>query len=102
MLIAAGDSADFLLLFFAAFFAGLGASGVRWLWGLAWLEFDLGADDGEEGVGTGAFWKGEEGGDDLVYGVGFDDAAAVKAGDGAAAGVEEAEVVVDFGCRCDC
>ena len=62
------------------------------------LEFYFGADDGEERVGAGAFWKGEESGDDFVDGVVFDDAAAVEAGDGAAAGVEEAEVVVDFGC----
>ena len=34
---------------------------------------------------------------DLVDGVAADDATAVEAGDGAAAGVEEAEVVVDFG-----
>ena len=61
------------------------------------LEFYFGADDGEEGVGAGAFGEGEEGGDDFVDGVVFDDAAAVQAGDGAAAGVEEAEVVVDFG-----
>jgi hypothetical protein len=37
------------------------------------------------------------GGDDLVDGVVLDDAAAVQAGDGAAAGVEQAEVVVDLG-----
>ena len=80
--------------------------GLLWLWGvgcffdgghLHGLEFYFGADDGEEGVGAGAFGEGEEGGDDLVDGVVFDDAAAVQAGDGAAAGVEEAEVVVDFG-----
>ncbi len=45
--------------------------------------------------------RAEEGGDDLVYGVVFDDAPAVQAGDGAAAGVEEAEIVVDFGCGRD-
>ncbi len=61
------------------------------------LELDLGADDGEEGVGASAFGESENGGDDLVYGVALDDAAAVEAGDGAAAGVEEAEVVVDLG-----
>ncbi len=61
------------------------------------LELDLGADDGEEGVGAGAFGEGEERGDDLVDGVVSDDAAAVQAGDGAAAGVEQAEVVVDLG-----
>ena len=44
-----------------------------------------------------SFRQGEERGDDLVYGVALDDAAAVEAGDGAAAGVEEAEVVVDLG-----
>ena len=80
------------------FFAGLGASAassvVR---ALHRLELYFGADDGEEGVGAGAFGEGEEGGDDLVDGVALDDAAAVEAGDGAAAGVEEAEVVVDFG-----
>ena len=65
------------------------------------LEFYFGADDGEEGVGACAFGECEEGGDDLVDGVVFDDAAAVQAGDGAAAGVEEAEVVVDFGCGGD-
>ena len=37
--------------------------------GLHGLEFDLGADDGEEGVDAGAFGQGEEGGDDLVDGV---------------------------------
>ena len=87
---------------FAAFFAGLswrlGASASTSGGGdLHGLELDLGADDGEEGVGAGAFGKGEEGGDDLVDGVALDDAAAVQAGDGAAAGVEEAEVVVDLG-----
>ena len=77
---------------------GLGASASVFGRGrLHGLEFDFGADDGEEGVGAGAFGEGEEGGDDLVYGVVVDDAAAVQAGDGAAAGVEEAEVVVDFG-----
>ncbi len=82
----------------AVFFAGLGGSGS--LVGGGWLqrfEFDLGADDGEEGVGAGAFGQGEEGGDDFVDGVVADDAAAVQAGDGAAARVEEAEVVVDLG-----
>jgi len=65
--------------------------------GLQWLEFNLGAGDGEEGVGAGGGGKGEEGGDDLVDRVVADNAAAVQAGDGAAARVEEAEVVVDLG-----
>ncbi len=65
------------------------------------LEFDFGADDGEEDVGAGTFGQGEEGGDDFVYGVVLDDSAAVEAGDGAAAGVEQAEVVVDFCCGGD-
>ena len=69
--------------------------------GLEGLEVNLGAGDGEEGVGAGGLGHGEEGGDDLVYGVVADDAAAVEAGDGAAAGVEEAEVVVDFLCGGD-
>ena len=68
---------------------------------LHWLELSSASDDGEEGVGAGAFWKGEECRDDLVDGVVLDDAAAVEAGDGAAAGVEEAEVVVDLGCGGD-
>ena len=70
---------------------------LRWTRLLQGLELDLGADDGEEGVDAGAFGEGEERGDDLVDGVALDDAAAVQAGDGAAAGVEEAEVVVDLG-----
>ena len=61
------------------------------------LELDLGADDGEEGVGAGSFRKGEEGGDDLVYCVALDCSSTMQTRDGAAAGVEEAEVVVDFG-----
>ena len=65
--------------------------------GLEGFEFYLGAGDGEEGVGAGGFGKGEEGGDDLVDRVVADDAAAVQAGDGAAARVEQAEVVVDLG-----
>ena len=39
----------------------------------------------------------EHAGDDLIDGVAADRAAAVQAGDGAAAGVEQAEVVVDLG-----
>ena len=95
------DDADFAD-FFVADFLGLGCVGGLFDGGdLHGLEFYFGADDGEEDVGAGAFGEGEEGGDDLVYGVVFDDAAAVQAGDGAAAGVEEAEVVVDFCCGGD-
>jgi hypothetical protein len=65
--------------------------------GLKRLEFDFCTKDGKEGVGACGFRQCEEGGDDLVDGVVADDAAAVQAGDGSAAGVEEAEVVVDFG-----
>ena len=65
--------------------------------GLEGFEVDFGGGDGEEGVGAGAVWESEQGSDDLVDGVVADDAAAVEAGDGAAAGVEEAEVVVDLG-----
>jgi hypothetical protein len=66
------------------------------------LEFDLGAEDGEEDVGADGWFtfpptQGEEGGNDLVDCVVLDDATTVQAGDGAAAGVEEAEVVVDLG-----
>ena len=94
----ATDDVGFADFFAADFFAGLGGSGSLSVVGLLhWLEFYFGADDGEEGVGAGAFGECEEGGDDLVYGVALDDAAAVQAGDGAAAGVEEAEVVVDLG-----
>ncbi len=74
---------------------GLGGLGGRGL--LERLELDLGTLDGEEGVDAGGFGQGEEGGDDLVDGVVADGASAVEAGDGAAAGVEEAEVVVDLG-----
>ena len=81
--------------FFGRLLDGLGGGGFAFR-GLQGFELDLGADDGEESVDAGANAEGEEGGDDLVDGVAFDDAAAVKAGDGAAAGVEEAEVVVDL------
>ena len=57
------------------------------------LELNFGAGDGEEGVGAGGGGKGEQGGDDLVNRVVADDATTVQAGDGAATGVEEAEVV---------
>ena len=90
------DDADFTDFFEADFF-GFGASGCSIVMGhLHRLEFYFGSDDGKESVGASAFREREEGGDDLVYGVAFDDAAAVQAGDGAAAGVEEAEIVVDF------
>ena len=88
--------------FFRCGFFWLGRVGLLFDGGhLHGLEFDFGAEDGEEGVGAGSFGQGEEGRDDLVHGVVFDDAAAVKAGDGAAAGVEEAEVVVDLCCCCN-
>ncbi len=65
--------------------------------------FDLyvGPDDREERVGAGAFGQGEQGSGDLVDGVVLDDAAAVQAGHGSAAGVEKAEVVVDLSRRRD-
>ena len=46
---------------------------------------------------AGAFAEGEDGGCDFVYGVAADEAVAADAVDGAAAGVEQAHVVVDFG-----
>ena len=84
----------------ACFFGGLlcGPGGNRFgCRPLEGFELDLGADDGEEGVGAGTFAQSGERGDDLVHRIPLDGAAAVQAGDGAAAGVEEAEVVVDFG-----
>ena len=91
--------------FAGGFFCGLGGgSGIGGGGGgfgagalLQRLQMNCGADDGEEGVDAGGLGKCEEGVDDLVDGVAADGAAAVEAGDGAAAGVEEAEVVVDLG-----
>ena len=61
------------------------------------LEPDVAALDGEERVDARAFWLREHARDDLVDGVATDDAAAVQAGDGAAACVEQTQVVVDLG-----
>ena len=89
---------DFLEADFFAGLAGLGGSGTTSVVAaLERFEGDLGADDGEEGVGASGFGQSEQGSDDFVDGVVADDAAAVQAGDGAAARVEQAEVVVDLG-----
>ena len=61
------------------------------------LELDVALLDREEGVDAGGFRQREDAGDDFVDGVPANGAAAVEAGDGAAACVEKAEVVVDFG-----
>src|SRR5581483_4205527 len=90
------------------FFFLRGFCGALWFWlgldlssgncgALHRLEFYFAALDREQCVDAGAFRLREDAGDDLVDGVAADGAAAVQAGDGAAAGVEQAEVVVDFG-----
>jgi len=53
--------------------------------------------DGKEGVEAGAFAESHDAVGYLVYGVAGDQAVADDAVDGAAAGVEQAHVVVDFG-----
>src|SRR6185369_13500365 len=58
--------------------------------GLHGLEFDFCALDGEESVDACAFGLRQNRGNDFVDSVGLDGAAAVKAGHGAATGVEEA------------
>ena len=92
------DGTDLTDFFEADLFAGLGgADGASVVEGWRGSDLNLGAGDGEEGVGAGGSGESKEGGDDLVDRVVADDAAAVQAGDGAAAGVEQAEVVVYLG-----
>src|SRR6185437_7747210 len=57
--------------------------------------------NGEERVDACAFWLRKDTSDDLIDGVAAHDAAAVQTGDGSAARVQQAEVVVYFGCGCD-
>ncbi len=72
-----------------------------WRCGGAGLASDSGAGSawrtGKEHVEAGSLTQRQSGLGDLVDGVALDQAVAVDAVDGAAAGVEQAQVVVDLG-----